>query len=124
MYAGEPSGIERFLQDLRGYTDRRSGDRRLRQIETGTDRRRGKDRRGGERRVQTYDKFSRSDAMVIAEMVRDASAAAACPRCKGSLRLGPAFSLDGIETRGVHCTPCRRVAFVRWSSSDPSFSSP
>ena len=48
MYAGEPSGIERFLQDLRGYTDRRSGDRRLRQIETGTERRRGEDRRGGE----------------------------------------------------------------------------
>ena len=117
---------KRFDEDRRSGSERRSG----------TERRTGVDRRGGiagvidfvveverrrradrrakrdrrvqkERRCPHTDQFSWKDTVRIHQMLADQSQEAACPRCSGTLLLGPLEFTEGVTTREVHCTGCR-----------------
>ena len=117
---------ERFKQDRRSGAERRSGaQRRIDEDRRGgigkvidlvveaerrrrTDRRAKRDRRDRkERRQPPGDQYSWKDTVRIHRMIADPSEEAVCPRCSGSLLLGPLEFIEGVTTREVHCTGCR-----------------
>ena len=118
--------VKRFREDRRSGPERRSGterrtdpDRRrgLRELidavveaerRRRADRRAKRDRRAREeRRHPCVTQFSWKDTVRIHQMVADPSREAACPRCDGTLLLGPLEFTEGVTTREVHCTGCR-----------------
>lgn len=117
-------GIRRFLEDLRrserrGKRERRTGERRVIDLPVEQERRRGEDRRGAaerrllaDRRLPPAAQFSWTHTMQIQAMMARPSEGAACPRCGGSLLLGPPEVRAGVTTREVLCTGCRRSAAI------------
>jgi hypothetical protein len=117
--------LKRFEEDRRSGAERRSS----------TDRRSGTERRGGlggvidfvveaerrrterrakadrrtrvDRRKPPAAQYSWTDTLKIQKMVDDPSREVVCPRCGGTLLLGPLEFAEGVTTCEVHCTACR-----------------
>ena len=113
-------GVKRFLEDLRAGPDRRSwGERRkdARRMDTvpvdtnrrlESDRRLVGQRRGyGDRRRQSVAQFSWEQCEVIRQMMAHPGRGVACPRCSGSLLMGPRETHAEVNMQEVHCTGCR-----------------
>ena len=118
-------GLRRFIADLResaerrGWTERRSADRRVASVPVEHDRRVADRRRPPDRRVVLTDRrrrvaetYSLENAELICEMVMHNDMEAACPQCDGNLMLGPVIARDGKKVREVHCTDCRRCVVI------------
>jgi len=120
---GFERGIRRFLEDLRkserrGSKERRRKERRVIDLPVEQERRQGGERRAEIRRAQRDRRappaaqFSWTHTMQIQAMLARPSDGAACPRCGGSLLLGPPEERAGVTTREVLCTGCRRSAAI------------
>jgi hypothetical protein len=118
-------GMWRFLADLRSgaerrsETDRRQRERRKAELPVSLDRRRGTERRRlrdrralGDRRRPPAAQFSWEHTRMIHQMLAVPGPPVACPRCRGTLMLGPVNARDGLSLREVLCTGCRHSAAV------------
>jgi len=115
-----------FLEDLRLGSERRSwngrrhGERRQQHLEVANERRSTGERRSSvDRRVMLLDRrrrISEPYALRHAEQIRTMmlhpEAGASCPRCNGSLLLGPPVSRDDGIAREVRCTRCRHSVVI------------
>ncbi len=117
---GSDEGHRPFADDLRSGEDRRSADERRiaerrehtdsqdRNRRSGTDRRSGEERRvDPDRRQQSSSGFTPEEAERIRDMVLNPTGDVACPRCDGTLLLGPLTSSASGNEREVRCTSCR-----------------
>ena len=121
---GFEDGLRRFLEDLRAEgerrsgRDRRAGERRVAIVPVQRERRSGLDRRRGERRVHLdrrrpqIEQFTFTQSRMIREMVQDPARKAACPLCDGTLLLGPVETHAGVRMQDVVCTNCRRSTLL------------
>lgn len=119
-------GVRRFLRDFRSHVERRSfeerrvGERRSGEQDVKEDRRETADRRDRydrretllDRRRGTPECFIREHMELIRDVLYDASADVACPRCGGELLLGPSLQRGKIRVREVHCTRCRHHVVI------------
>lgn len=108
--------LNRFLEDLRSGTerrsweDRRSEERREVPQPVWHDRRLRRDRRVTDRRMETerrsggFFRFTERETIEIHEMLADPQALVACPRCGGQLLL---TSPEAEGWRDVICVGCR-----------------
>lgn len=110
---------DRRSEDRRSGTERRQRDRRVVNVpvpferRTGLERRRGSDRRMvRDRRLPSAAQFSWDETRTIQGMLLHPQSEVACPRCDGSLLLGPPESHGGVSTREVHCTGCRNSVVI------------
>jgi DNA-directed RNA polymerase subunit RPC12/RpoP len=109
----------REKQERRSWEDRRLAERRSSTDEVEDDRRSGKDRREGDRRVMLLDRrrrmsdpYALQHAELIREMLLHPDADVACPRCGGSLLLGPPEVRGADTAREVRCTECRHSVVI------------
>ena len=93
--------------------DRRRLHRRAKIIAVALERRSGEDRRVlPERRRDTPVMFSPEETALVRAQVLDSAAEVRCPRCGGSLTLGPTIK-EGEETvREVRCSACHRTVLL------------
>ena len=123
--------LNRFLEDLRSGTERRSWedrrgeDRREAPRPVERDRRLRRDRRHTDRRTEVerrgagFFRFTERETIEIYEMLADPRALVACPRCGGQLLLTDPQSEGG---RDVICLGCR--GRLRFQSSSGGGESP
>ena len=121
---GFEDGLRRFLEDLREEGDRRSGrerrrgERRLVSVPVSRERRSGLDRREAERRAYLdrrrpqIEQFTLEQSRLIRELVQHPEREAACPLCDGALLLGPVETHAGVRMQDVVCTRCRRSTLL------------
>ncbi len=118
-------GLRRFLDDLRSEGDRRCGrerrrgERRVANVPVLHERRSGRDRRATAERRISYDRrrpqveqFTLAESRLIREMVDHPEREAACPQCEARLLLGPAETHAGVRMQDVVCTGCRRSTLL------------
>jgi hypothetical protein len=110
----------RFGTERRSWNDRRHGERRQQDLEVANERRSMGERRDGidrrvmllDRRRRTSEPYTQRHAEQIRAMVLHPEAGASCPRCDGSLLLGPPVSRDDGIAREVRCTRCRHSVVI------------